>query len=256
MPGTCTVVIPTYNEEMNIVNMARCLRELYPNFNIMFMDDNSTDRSKELIEELNDPGTRLVTRKPEERGLAASVFQGIVECGTDYFMTIDCDFQHPPGALGSMYEKMEEGCDLCVGVREDRFALGFKRWAGSWAGNVLCDLYLLSKGKRVSEDIMSGLIAGRTDVFVPVINSSFSELEMQGWKVLLDLLKFGPSDLKMAKVKYKFGKRAEGESHISHNVILSTFNQCGRVGKFCGKFYSKIRDQTTRKTVDASENQI
>jgi len=240
MSGTCTVVIPTYNEEKNIVNMAKCLRGLYPDFNIMFMDDNSTDRSRELVEELNDPKTRLVTRKPEERGLAASVFQGILECGTDYFMTIDCDFQHPPSALGDMYAKMEEGSDLCVGVREDRFALGFLRWAGSWAGNVLCDLYLLSKGKRVSEDIMSGLIAGRTNVFVPVIKDNWDGLEMKGWKVLLDLLKFGPADLKMSKVMYKFGKRAEGESHISHGVIITTFNQCGRPGKLFAKIYKKM----------------
>jgi dolichol-phosphate mannosyltransferase len=240
MSGTCTVIVPTYNEEKNIANMAKRLRDLYPEFNVMFMDDNSTDRSKDLIDGLNDPKTRIVTRRPEERGLAASVFQGIRECGTDYFMTIDCDFQHPPEALGRMYEKMEEGSDLCVGVREDRFALGFVRWAGSWAGNIFTNLYLLSQGKRMSEDIMSGLIAGRTDVFVPVIEENADGLEMQGWKVLLDLLKFGPSDISMSKVMYRFGKRAEGESHISRRVIISTFNQCGRVGKFLARMYGKM----------------
>jgi len=240
--GTCTVVIPTYNEEENIVNMAKCLRKLYPNFQILFMDDNSTDNSKKLIEELNDPNTKIVTRKPEERGLAASVFQGILESGTDYFMTIDCDFQHPPETLGDMHRKMEEGSDLCIGVREDRFALGFTRWMGSWIFNVYADIYLLSRGKRVSEDIMSGLIAGRTDVFVPVIKENWSELEMKGWKVLIDLLKFGPSDLKISKSKYKFAKRAEGESHINQRVILTTFNQCGRFGVFCGKVYGKLRN--------------
>lgn len=242
MPGTCTVVIPTYNEEKNIVNMAKTLREMYPEFNIMFMDDNSTDSSKRLIEELNDPKTRLVTRKPEDRGLAASVFQGILECGTDYFMTIDCDFQHPPSALGDMYKKMEEGSDLCVGTRDDRFALGFIRWAGSWVFNVYADLYLLSRGKKIPQDIMSGLIAGRTAVFVPVIKENFSELEMQGWKVLLDLLKFGPSDVEISTVSYKFAKRAAGESHINQRVVLSTFNQCGRFGKFCAKVYKKVRN--------------
>ncbi|MDR2866963.1 MAG: glycosyltransferase [Methanomassiliicoccaceae archaeon] len=241
MPGTCTIVIPTYNEEKNIVNMAKYIRNLYPDFRIMFMDDNSTDSSKRLIEELNDPKTRLVTRRPEDRGLAASVLQGIVECGTDYFMTIDCDFQHPPEALGDMYKEMEKGCDLCVGTRVDRFALGFVRWAGSWAFNVYCDLYLLYHGKRIVEDLMSGLIAGRTDVFVPVIKDNWKGLEMKGWKVLLDLLKFGPSDMKISTAKYRFGKRAEGESHISGNVVLTTFNQCGRFGKFCGKLYVKIR---------------
>ena len=241
MPGSCTVVIPTYNEEKNIVNMAKCLREMYPDFKIMFMDDNSTDRSKELIDGLNDPKTILVTRKPEERGLAASVFQGILECGTDYFMTIDCDFQHPPEALGRMYAKMEEGADLTIGVRDDRFALGFVRWAGSWAFNIFADLFLLWHGKKISKDVMSGLIAGRTDVFVPVIKENWDGLEMQGWKVLLDLLKFGPKDLKISNVNYKFGKRAEGESHISPRVVVTTFHQCGCFGRFCAKIYAKIK---------------
>ena len=46
MVGTCTIVIPTYNEEKNIANMARAIREAYPDYKILFMDDNSTDRSR------------------------------------------------------------------------------------------------------------------------------------------------------------------------------------------------------------------
>jgi dolichol-phosphate mannosyltransferase len=138
--GSCTVVIPVYNEEDNIAEMAKSIRELYPDFHIMFMDDNSTDRSRERAEALGDPKLRFVVRDPAERGLAASVFQGIVEAETDYFMTIDCDFQHPPSALGDMYAELEEGADLCIGVRKDRFALGFVRWAGSWAFNIFADL--------------------------------------------------------------------------------------------------------------------
>ena len=240
MPGTCSVIIPTYNEEKNIVNMAKAIRELYPDFYIFFMDDNSTDRSKELIEELNDPKTKLVTRKPEERGLAASCFQGIVECGTDYFMTIDCDFQHPPSALGDEYAKLEEGYDLVIGTRNDRFALGFKRWVGSWAFNIMADIYLMSRKKCIAEDVMSGLYSGRCDVFVPVIKENWDKLEMQGWKVLMDLLKYGPNDLKIGTIKYDFGKRAAGESHISPKVVVTTFNQMGWLGRILAKVYDKI----------------
>jgi dolichol-phosphate mannosyltransferase len=240
MVGTCTVVVPTFNEEKNIVNMAMAIRKLYPEFVITFMDDNSSDRSKELIDALNDPNIRVVVREPEKRGLAASVFQGISEAKTDYFMTIDCDFQHPPSALGDMFAEMEKGCDLCVGTRNDRFALGFKRWAGSWAFNIVADIYLFIHGKKCTADVMSGLFAGRCDVFVPVIEENNEKLEMQGWKVLLDLLKFGTSDLKISTIKYDFGKRAEGESHISPKVVVTTFNQLGRVGKLFAKVYQKL----------------
>lgn len=205
------------------------------------MDDNSTDSSKKLIEELNDPKTKLVTRDPEKRGLAASVLQGIVEAKTDYFMTIDCDFQHPPSALGEMYQKMEEGADLCIGTREDRFALGFVRWAGSWAFEIFIDLYLIWHRKKISKDVMSGLIAGRTDFFRPVIQENWDGLEMKGWKVLVDLLKFAPRDIKISKVYYKFGKRAEGDSHISPMVVVTTFHQCGCVGRFFAKLYAKLK---------------
>jgi hypothetical protein len=136
-----------------------------------------------------------------------------------------------------------------VGTRVDRFALGLTRWAGSWFFNVYCDLYLLYHGKRLCMDLMSGLVAGRTDVFVPVIKENFGELEMKGWKVLLDLLKFGPSDVKISTSKYKFGKRAEGESHIGGNVVVSTFNQCGRFGKFCSSLYKKLKaEEHVKKT--------
>ena len=241
MPGTCSVIIPTYNEEKNIVNMAKAIRELYSDFYIFFMDDNSTDRSKELIEELNDPRTKLITRRPEERGLAASCFQGIIECGTDYFMTIDCDFQHPPSALGDEYRKLEEGYDLVVGTRNERFTgLGLKRWAGSWAFNIMADVYLFRLRKSITTDVMSGLYSGRCDIFVPVIKEHWDELEMTGWKVLMDLLKYGPRDLRIGTIRYDFGKRAEGESHISPKVVVTTFHQMGRLGKLCAKIYEKI----------------
>ena len=241
MPGTCTITIPTYNEEKNIVNMAKCIRELYPDFKIMFMDDNSKDDSKKLIEELNDPLTILVSRDPNDRGLTASVLQGIVDCNTDYFINMDCDFQHPPSILGEMYKELEEGCDLCIGTRADRFALGFVRWLGSWGFSMLANLYLVAKGKRVSKDPMSGLFGGRTNVFVPVIKKDLDRMEKRGWKVLLDLLIFGPSDLKITNVFYKFGRRMEGESHINSNVIIDTFNQLGRGGRFCARLYKKLK---------------
>ncbi len=243
MAGSCTIVVPTYNEEKNIVNMATCLRQLYPDFQISFMDDNSTDRSKELIEALADPKIRFVTRDPGDRGLAASELQGILEADTDYFVTMDCDFQHPPEVIGKMYAKLEEGYDLCIGVREDRFALGFVRWAGSWAFNLFADLYLFSHGKNMSKDVMSGLIAGRTDMFVPVIRENWQHLTKQGWKVLLDLLRYGPKKMKIANVPYKFGVRAAGESHINPKVVISTFRQCGIVGRFFARLYGAIKGQ-------------
>jgi dolichol-phosphate mannosyltransferase len=98
--SSCTIILPTYREAGNIQKMVAYLRELYPDFFVLIMDDNSRDGSKELIEDLNDPMVRFVERGPDDRGLSASIFQGIMETGTEFFINMDADFQHPPEAVG------------------------------------------------------------------------------------------------------------------------------------------------------------
>jgi len=240
MSGTCTVVIPTFNEEMNAPRMAMAIRERYPDFHVLFMDDNSSDRSKELIDGLDDPMVRMVVRDPDDRGLTASVVQGIMECGTDYFMVMDCDFQHPIGTLEGMYRKLEGGADLVIGTRDDRTVMGFKRWAASWATTILANLYLFWNGKPRSKDNMSGLMAGRTDVYVPVIENNRDRFEMRGWKVLLDLLRWGPDGVDIEEEHYIFEEREAGESHISPKIAMMTLHQCGLVGRLLARIYAKL----------------
>ncbi len=190
MAGTCTIVIPTYNEEKNIQNMAKAIREAYPEFRILFMDDNSTDRSRQLIEELNDPLTKMFVRKPEERGLGASVIQGFEIAETDYAICMDCDFQHPISALQGIYDQMEAGAELCVGKRTSRMSMGFKRAMGSEVVELFCKFFFKLHGKQTTKDMMSGLFGLRCDVFRPVIQANWGNFELKGWKVLMDLMKY------------------------------------------------------------------
>ncbi len=95
MTGTMIIVIPVYNEIGNAVPMAKALREAYPQFKILFMDDNSTDGTIDAVRALNDPMVEIYVRDPQKRGLAASVLEGFESADTDYAMCMDCDFQHP-----------------------------------------------------------------------------------------------------------------------------------------------------------------
>ena len=240
MAGTCTIVIPTFNEEKNIQNMARAIREAYPEFRILFMDDNSTDRSRELIEELNDPLTTMFVRRPEDRGLGASVIQGFEIAETDYAICMDCDFQHPISALQGIYDKMEEGADLCVGKRNSRMSMGFKRAFGSEVVELFCKFFFKIHGKQTTKDMMSGLFGLRCDVFRPTIQNNWDNFEIQGWKVLMDLMKYNDHKVKVSYFAYDFGTRAEGESHLNPKVPIMTFHQLWGFGKFLAKFFSKL----------------
>lgn len=240
MPGTCTIVIPTFNEEKNIANMAKAIRARYPDYRILFMDDNSTDNSGKLIEELNDPLTTFYVRKPEERGLAASVLQGFEIAETDYAICMDCDFQHPIDTLERIVEELDRGADLCVGRRNSRGNMGFKRSMGSHMVELFCKITFRLHGVQTTKDMMSGLFGLRTDVFRPVISGHWDCFEIQGWKVLMDLMKYTDERVKIAYVRYDFADRVEGESHLNPKVPIMTFHQLYGFGKFISKCFCKV----------------
>lgn len=240
MSGTCTIVIPTFNEEKNIQTMALAIRREYPEFHILFMDDNSTDSSRKLVEDLGDPLTTMFVRKPEERGLGASVLQGFVMAETDYAICMDCDFQHPISALRGIFDQLEEGADLCVGCRNSRMSMGFKRAFGSEAVEAFCKIFFRIHGKQTTKDMMSGLFGLRCDVFRPIIQNNWGNFELQGWKVLMDLMKYSDRKMDIRYYRYDFGTRAEGESHINPKVPIMTFHQLWGFGKFLAKFFCKV----------------
>lgn len=240
MAGTVTIVIPTYNEEKNVANIARAIREAYPDYRILFMDDNSTDRTREEAEALNDPLLTFYVRDPNARGLGASVLQGFEIANTDYAICMDCDFQHPVSALGGLIEQMDAGADLCVGWRTSRMSMGLKRALGSEAVELFCKVFFKIHGKQTTKDMMSGLFAVRCDVFRPVIQENWDSMELRGWKVLMDLLKYSDRKLDIRYHRYDFGTRAEGESHLNPKVPIMTFHQLWGFGKFTAKLIAKL----------------
>ena len=240
MTGSCTIVIPTYNEEKNIANIARAIRAEYPDFKILFMDDNSTDRSREEVEALNDPLVTFYVRDPNARGLGASVLQGFEIADTDYAMCMDCDFQHPVSALAGIVAEMDKGADLCVGQRNSRMAMGLKRTLGSELVEAYCKFFFMIHRKQTTKDMMSGLVAIRCDVFRPIIQNNWDNFELRGWKVLMDLLKYADRRMDVHYYRYDFGERAEGVSHLNPKVPIMTFHQLWGFGKVTAKIVAKM----------------
>ncbi len=235
MTGTCTIIIPTYNEEKNIARMTNAIRKTYPSFHILFMDDNSTDRSKEIINAMADPMVTFYVRSPEKRGLAASVIQGFEIAETDYAICMDCDFQHPISALQDIFNQMEAGAELCVGCRTSRTSMGIKRALGSELVETFCKIDFMLHRKQTTRDMMSGLFGLRCEVFRPMISSNWDNFEKKGWKVLMDFMKYMDRPVDVRYVIYTFGKRMEGESHINPKVTIMTFHQLWGLGKIVSK---------------------
>ncbi len=230
--GDLTIILPTYNEADNIGLMIKSLLESYPGAQVIIADDNSVDGTAEVANKaLPSGGHQVIVRDPRDRGLTASVMEGIMSARTPFFVVMDADFQHPPCYVGSLAASLREGNDLVIGVREEKLSMLFSRQFASGGAHMLARSYLRIKGQPSSSDTMSGFFGGRTDMCQKIIADKGERFERKGFKVLFDLLKFIPQDARIKEVEFKFDARKRGESKLNTTIILSILRQCGIPGK-------------------------
>ena len=117
-----SIVVPVYNEEENIehfvLSVEAVMEKLPYAYEILFIDDGSRDRSREILLELGKKDTRV-----QSIFLARnSGHQLALTCGTDHadgdaVITMDGDMQHPPELLPVLLAQWETGCDIVQTVR-------------------------------------------------------------------------------------------------------------------------------------------
>ena len=114
------VVLPTYNEILNVEPMLRTLRKVVPTCNILVVDDCSPDGTANLAEEIGDEVGQIdVLRRTKKSGLGGAYRAGFtwgLEHGYDRFVEIDCDFSHDPNALPTLLDAAETN-DVVIGSR-------------------------------------------------------------------------------------------------------------------------------------------
>ena len=126
LKGQVSVVVPCYNEEMNIPPLVAGLKAFYDDYihQIVLVDDNSTDGTREVIQRLSkeDPRVTLVARTPPN-GVGHAIREGYEAATGDYILSMDCDFQHLLPELEDMFDAIAEGFDGAVGSRFSRHSL-------------------------------------------------------------------------------------------------------------------------------------
>jgi len=127
-----SVVIPIYNEEDNIPELYRrltsvmedlCMREGFTQdcYEIIMVDDGSTDRSWELIKQLHEKDPRVKGISFSRNfGHHAAVLAGIDHVKGQYVILMDGDLQDPPEEIPKLIKKAKEGYDIVQGVTTHR----------------------------------------------------------------------------------------------------------------------------------------
>lgn len=117
-----SVVICVYNEESNIIPLSEEIREALDgiDFEAIFVDDGSTDGTREKIRSLDDDRFLMVELK-RNYGQSSALQAGIDQASGEYVALIDGDLQNDPADIPGMLQKAEaEGWDMVAGVRANR----------------------------------------------------------------------------------------------------------------------------------------
>jgi len=117
-----SIVVPVYNEEDNIAHFVQSVEKVMETlpyaYEILFIDDGSRDRSREILREMGE-------RDPHVQSIFLARNAGhqvALTCGTDHangdaVITMDGDMQHPPELLPVLLAKWEEGYEIVQTVR-------------------------------------------------------------------------------------------------------------------------------------------
>ncbi|MCZ6623351.1 MAG: glycosyltransferase family 2 protein [Deltaproteobacteria bacterium] len=188
-PYDLSIVVPVLNEAESLPELYQRLREVVGRvtnrWEIVFVDDGSTDRSFEVLAGMRQEDSRIkVIQLRRTYGKAAALTTGFKEAKGALILTMDADLQDRPEEIPRILAKLEEGHDLVCGWRVKRKDLFGKVLASRifnsatrWLTGVrLHDMNCGLKGYR--REVIDGLkIQGELHRYIPVI------AQWQGFKV-------------------------------------------------------------------------
>ena len=125
-----SIVIPLFNEEESVkplyAQLQEALEPLEQSYEIIVVDDGSTDRSFELLKGLHAQDKRLkVIRFRRNFGQTAAFAAGFEHAQGQVVVTMDADLQNDPADIPRLLQKLEEGYDVVSGWRVER-------WKSAW----------------------------------------------------------------------------------------------------------------------------
>jgi glycosyltransferase involved in cell wall biosynthesis len=177
-----SIVVPIFNEEGSAptlhARLTNVMRGLCEPYEIVFVDDGSTDRSPAILKRIRlaDPCVRVVTLQ-RNFGQTPALKAGFDAVRGEIIIAMDGDLQHDPAEIPSFIEKMDEGFDLVSGWRYERKDRWLSRRLPSrianWTMATLSGVPLHDFGttfKAYRREIIQGLpLYGELHRFIPAL---------------------------------------------------------------------------------------
>jgi glycosyltransferase involved in cell wall biosynthesis len=176
-----SVVVPLLNEERSLETLydeiSEALEPLDDDFEVLFVDDGSTDGSLDVLSRLHDEHANVVVVHLRRNfGKAAALQAGFLEAQGEIVVTIDADLQDDPAEIPKLLAKLDEGFDLVSGWktrRNDPFARRLFSRIFNWSTGVISGVHLHDVNcglKAYRADVLRGMrIYGELHRFIPVL---------------------------------------------------------------------------------------
>ncbi len=185
-----SIVIPVYNEEENVPILYEKLKEVLEklpyDYEIIFVDDGSTDRTPQILEEIAKKDKKVkVILFARNFGQTPAMVAGIDYATGDVVITMDGDLQNDPKDIPRLLEKIEEGYDVVSGWRKNRKDAAVSRklpskianWLiGKLTGVKIHDYGCTLKAYR-SDVIKRVRLYGELHRFIPALASTVTSVD-------------------------------------------------------------------------------
>ena len=211
-----SVVVPILNEAKNLQvlheRLSKALSSLTNSYEIITIDDGSTDNSFSILREiqLRDPHLRIIKLR-RNFGQHPATFAGFENAKGGIVISIDADLQNDPSDIPKLLRKLNEGFDVVSGKRLDRTDSLFRRKIPSLLIN-----------RFVS--VRTGLVQTDTGCFLKAYtNKAAKEIAKYTEPGGFFTASIGLLGFKYAEVEVSHGKRQAGQSHYDFFVQLNQF---------------------------------
>ena len=214
-----SVMVPTYNEEENVVPLTAAIvaefEESLPeyDYNILFIDNCSTDRTRELLRGLaaENPRVRAIFNA-RNFGQFNSPYYGICQTDGDCTVTLCADFQDPVEVIPQLVKKWEEGYKVVCAVKNKSEENKFVRFLRTCYYKMICKMSSVRQiehftGFGLYDHTFVDVLRGLDDP-TPFLRGVIAEL---GFNV--------------AMVKYTQAKRRAGKTHNNFNTLYDAAMQ-------------------------------
>ena len=216
------VIIPTYNEAENVINIINKVLSLPVSFDILIVDDNSPDGTASLVNELirKIDNKIYIINRPNKVGLGKAYkegFQWALEKQYEYIFEMDADFSHNPSDLIRMFNNLTD-YDVVIG---SRYVDGIN--VVNWPLSRIILSYFASIYSRIItgmsvKDATSGFVGFKSEVLKTI---DLNSLVFNGYAFQIELkFKSYLNKFKILEIPIIFKDRVYGDSKMNSSIIF------------------------------------